>query len=893
MAAAAPPADAAPFEAVFEAFDVSDETATSPSFDAPFDAKFDATFDDANFEPFQSPPPAQPPASAPPSAEPPPRLPEPPSASSADEEQARREFEEQRQRRLKALEEAQKAPQKASSSWGGWLSNSLSTNLSAMPSPSTLQKLASEKAASAAAALQSPAALQASLLQAAEAARAAALDKEKELREAVKSGAEKLQQSVEAATEAAGAAPGLMSPTVSLSSTLDSVSKATGLSSLPPVSFDWSMLSSAATEGAADDGVDGVDGHSGESGGGGSPSAAEAPAAAAAKPKKRDLRSLPEDEQFEALMEDGIYDKAAWLAANSPKQMMRASAAVALATIKRFEAAAASVEPGAQAPILVYFGALLKRSTTKKEPLMLVEGIELAKPVVAQGQLAMLHGWLASGRLLPSEELADVLREKDPAGAIKIYKKVDESAEIGAKIIRCYAEVCDVEEVCYLCRERRPAAPPDWLALLSEIAVLPGGVPRAIAFEKALRAMPPPPPPPDEDDELAMMQYKSNPPPPPAPTPQQSVGLFLRCKCLTHATTLCLDALSTEPASIDGALQTAVLEANLRENRGVGEALLESKSLPLADQAVVARACEELKMYLHALRLYPAAADVHRMLCHDGVDDESASTHVGAMSVIDGLAGVGVLLERNTPRNLAKALLIARSHADRLGHDQLHQTFAANGTDAAILCYLGARLATPEGLADKPLTLAYLTAARKAGRHEEVERVTREPTFTYDPHAVLALLASPPPAADTKGGGGAPPTIDPRPIINVCDRFDMVERMAAIFLEQRKLNHLALYVKKIHTARAPQALAGLLDAGCEPPRAVELIASLDNAELKRVGDSTLPARLIECCDERKQLAILTPWLKAREAEGLDEGSAEATAVLAALKKIEPLKRLFG
>ena len=46
-------------------------------------------------------------------------------------------------------------------------------------------------------------------------------------------------------------------------------------------------------------------------------------------------------------------------------------------------------------------------------------------------------------------------------------------------------------------------------------------------------------------------------------------------------------------------------------------------------------------------------------------------------------------------------------------------------------------------------------------------------------------------------------------------------------------------------------------------------------------------------DARKQLAVLTPWLKAREAEGLDEGSAEATAVLAALKKIEPLKRLFG
>ena len=51
--------------------------------------------------------------------------------------------------------------------------------------------------------------------------------------------------------------------------------------------------------------------------------------------------------------------------------------------------------------------------------------------------------------------------------------------------------------------------------------------------------------------------------------------------------------------------------------------------------------------------------------------------------------------------------------------------------------------------------------------------------------------------------------------------------------------------------------------------------------------------LVAACESRQQLGILRPWLKAREAEGLDEGSPEALAVKGALKTLEPLKRLFG
>ena len=51
-----------------------------------------------------------------------------------------------------------------------------------------------------------------------------------------------------------------------------------------------------------------------------------------------------------------------------------------------------------------------------------VEGLALARPVVEQGQLELLARWIQDGKLRPSEELADVVRERDAAAAIKIYK---------------------------------------------------------------------------------------------------------------------------------------------------------------------------------------------------------------------------------------------------------------------------------------------------------------------------------------------------------------------------------------------------------------------------------------------------------------------------------------
>ena len=718
-------ADSSAFTANFDA--AFDDPAPTPNA-ANFSATFEANFDDNPFDVSDAP--------AAPSFEASfdsPTAPAPAAEESA-EEVARREFEEQRQKRLQQLEQAkqqqQAKPKSSSSSWGGWLSS-----MPTMMSPSELRTLASERAAAAAEAFQSPEALKAAMTQAATAAHTRAVEKEKELREAMKSGAERLQQQSAAAAESllSPTASSLLSP-VSLSSTISKLDSARGelRRSMPTAAaaLDWSSLSSFSTSSAFPDDSGGTPGGADESeraeGDANGDDAGGAPAAEEekpAKPKKKSYKGLGEVEKFNALMEDGLFDRAIRLAANSPKQLLRATPERALETIKAFQGAV--MQPGAaQPPILLYFGALLKHSSEIGEPLMLEEGLELARPVVAQGQLKLLQGWISAGRLRISEPLADIVREKDVNAAIALYKKVqdqavnrEESDGIHSKLIVSYAELGDVDEVCFLCQEKKKR--PDWVDLLRQICALPGGIPRAIAFESKLRAMPPPPPPPPEDDELAVMQYKSNPPPPAAPTVQQAVTLFLAAndkECLNHATKLALESLTADGNCLDAKVQTELLVANLKADRGVGDALLESHALPKADPAIVAKTCEGLRMWLQAMRLYPAAADVHRMLCHDGVDDDSANSQVEKMEKKAALEAVAALLKCGTSGCMSKALLIGKAQVERLGHKGLLKAFDAYGSDSAILCYLGARMATPAGQADASTTLAYITAARKAGR---------------------------------------------------------------------------------------------------------------------------------------------------------------------------------
>mmetsp|Transcript_13439 Transcript_13439/g.39724 ORF Transcript_13439/g.39724 Transcript_13439/m.39724 type:complete len:300 (+) Transcript_13439:276-1175(+) len=263
-------------------------------------------------------------------------------------------------------------------------------------------------------------------------------------------------------------------------------------------SLQWSKLA-GSTDGAAD-----APSAEEPAGGGGGAAAAGGKGAEAGGEPSEPPRPLTEEEQLEVFLKAGAYDKAAAYAANSPKQELRT-----LQTVQRFQGLPAAA--GGQPPILLYFGALLRRSGALKT----AEALELARGVCGQGQVGMVAKWVADGKVEQSEALADIVREKDPAAAVPIYA----AAGAPRKVLRCHAELVDIDEVVHLGNSQEPPAKADWGALLAEILGLPGGVPRAIALEEALRALPPPPPPPDPTDSLAVMTYNMDmlhtPPPPP------------------------------------------------------------------------------------------------------------------------------------------------------------------------------------------------------------------------------------------------------------------------------------------------------------------------------------------------------------------------------------------
>ena len=51
-----------------------------------------------------------------------------------------------------------------------------------------------------------------------------------------------------------------------------------------------------------------------------------------------------------------------------------------------------------------------------------------------------------------------------------------------------------------------------------------------------------------------------------------------------------------------------------------------------------------------------------------------------------------------------------------------------------------------------------------------------------------------------------------RPLINVCDRFDMVADLTQYLYSNNMLRYIEGYVQKVNPGKAPQVVGGLLDA---------------------------------------------------------------------------------
>lgn len=112
--------------------------------------------------------------------------------------------------------------------------------------------------------------------------------------------------------------------------------------------------------------------------------------------------------QFNQFLAIGDYAGAARTAAQS-------SALRSQETIQKFKSLPAP--PQGPQPILIYFSTLLETVTLNE-----VESLELIRPVLQQGKVALVEDWINKGKLTMSDALGDAIRQYNPQLALKVFQ---------------------------------------------------------------------------------------------------------------------------------------------------------------------------------------------------------------------------------------------------------------------------------------------------------------------------------------------------------------------------------------------------------------------------------------------------------------------------------------
>lgn len=102
-----------------------------------------------------------------------------------------------------------------------------------------------------------------------------------------------------------------------------------------------------------------------------------------------------------------------------------------------------------------------------------------------------------------------------------------------------------------------------------------------------------------------------------------------------------------------------------------------------------------------------------------------------------------------------------------------------------------------------------------------------------------------------------------RPIINVCDRFDMVGDLTNYLYSNNMLRYIEGYVQKVNPSKAPMVVGALLDLEAPDDFVTNLILSVR---------SLIPVeQLVEEVEKRNRLKLLNPFLEHLVSEGSKVG----------------------
>jgi clathrin heavy chain len=113
--------------------------------------------------------------------------------------------------------------------------------------------------------------------------------------------------------------------------------------------------------------------------------------------------------QFNQCLASGDYAGAARTAAQAPT--LRTAE-----TINKFKSLPPPPQGGPQ-PVLIYFSTLLETVTLNEQ-----ESLELCRPVLQQGKVALVEDWINKNKLTMSDELGDAIRQQNPQLALKVFQ---------------------------------------------------------------------------------------------------------------------------------------------------------------------------------------------------------------------------------------------------------------------------------------------------------------------------------------------------------------------------------------------------------------------------------------------------------------------------------------
>jgi len=519
-------------------------------------------------------------------------------------------------------------------------------------------------------------------------------------------------------------------------------------------------------------------------------------------------------EQFEQLFEGGNYREAAIVAADSPAGLLRTAE-----TIGRFKALQAS--EGGPSPLLMYFQTILERGRLNK-----IEALEMGVLVTQAGKGANLEKWLKEDKMECSEELGDLVAQTNLSVALGVYIK----AKAHLKVITTLIQVGQTKRVhSYIQKVNLQIDQTELVQLATQVN------PQA-ALELANFFQ-------QQAIVVAHQQQSTS-------QHYQMFDMFVNQGLLNEGTNYCLDNL-TEDIPEYGDLQTKVLELNLMNEPQIADAILGQDIWHHYDKQKIAMLCERQGLFQHALENFQDLGDVKRVITNTHIlNPDFLLGFFGTLAPDDAFECLKELLENNAQGNLQICVSIGGRYGEKMGVKRCMDLFGGLRVKAAQFMFLGQLVNFSE---DPEVHFRYIEASVKTQQYNETERVTRESNY-YDPEKTKKYLI------DNK-------VRDPRPLINVCDRFGYIEEMTRYFMKNGQWKFVEGFLQRINPNRTPQVVGVLLDLDYKEDAIKKLILSVKN--------TTPIAELVAEVQKRGRIKILLEMLESKVADGVTDADVHS------------------